>query len=87
MNGFPLLSLLTLVPFVGALVVIGLGAEQKRLARWLALGFSLGALALALLLWHQFDSSFRRASIRGAAFVDSHSWALSTAWRWMGSGC
>ena len=40
MNGFPILTLLTLMPLIGGLVVVGLGAEQKRLARWLALGFS-----------------------------------------------
>ena len=57
MNGLPILSLLTLVPLLGALVVVGLGTEQKRLARWLSLGIALGALALALLLWHQFNSA------------------------------
>ena len=57
MNALPLLTLLTFVPIIGALAVVGLGSEQKRLARWLSLGFSLGALALALILWRQFDSA------------------------------
>ena len=52
MNGLPLLSILTFVPLLGGLVVVGLGAEQKRLARWLSLGLSFAALALALMLWH-----------------------------------
>ena len=57
MNGPPILTLLTMVPLIGALVVVGLGAEQKRLARWLSLGIALGALGLALLLWHWFNSA------------------------------
>ena len=57
MNAFPLLTLLTFVPVVGALAVVGLHPEQKRLARWFSLGVSLGALALALVLWHRFDSA------------------------------
>jgi len=38
-------------------VVVGLGTEQKRLARWLSLGITFAALGLALLLWHRFDSA------------------------------
>ncbi len=56
MNGVPLLTLLTLLPLVGGFAVVGLGQGHKRLARWLALGFSLGALLLALMLWHSFDA-------------------------------
>ena len=55
MTAFPLLTLLTLLPLIGGLCVIGLGSEQKKLARWLSLGFSFGALLLTLLLWHRFD--------------------------------
>ena len=33
MKGLPLLTILTLVPLLGALVVIGLAQEQKKLAR------------------------------------------------------
>ena len=40
MTGFPLISLLTLVPFIGAVLVIGIDPERRNLARWLALGFS-----------------------------------------------
>ena len=69
MNGFPLLTILTLVPLIGALVVVGLGAEQRRFARWLSLGFSFGALALALALWHQFDSASGDLQ-----FPERHAW-------------
>ncbi len=57
MAGFPLITLLTLVPLIGAVMVIGLDAEKKKLARWLGLGFSFAALGLALVLWAQFDSA------------------------------
>jgi NADH-quinone oxidoreductase subunit M len=57
MTGFPLISLLTLVPFIGAVLVIGIDPERRKLARWLALGFSFAGLALALMLWGRFDSA------------------------------
>ncbi|MCX6893861.1 MAG: NADH-quinone oxidoreductase subunit M [Verrucomicrobiota bacterium] len=57
MTGFPLISLLTLVPFIGAVLVIGIDPERRKLARWLALGFSFAGLALALVLWGRFDSA------------------------------
>jgi NADH-quinone oxidoreductase subunit M len=50
-----LLTIITAVPLVGALLLLGFSAEQKRLARWLAFGCSLVALALALVLWSQFQ--------------------------------
>src|SRR2546430_11266530 len=57
MNGIPIITFLTLLPLLGGLLVIGLGADNKRLARGLSLLFSFGALALALRLWFQFKSS------------------------------
>jgi len=54
-NGIPLLTLVTFVPLLGGFVVLGLGKEWNRLARWVAMGFSLGVLLLALILWHQFN--------------------------------
>src|ERR1039458_10669731 len=69
MNGLPLLSILTFVPLLGGLVVVGLGAEQKRLARWLSLGLSFAALALALMLWHRFSSTSGDLQ-----FEERHSW-------------
>jgi NADH-quinone oxidoreductase subunit M len=55
MNGLPLLTLLTLLPLLGGLVVIGLGPENRKLARWLSLLFSGGALALTVLIWRAFN--------------------------------
>lgn len=78
MNAFPLLTTLTLTPLVGALIVIGLDAEQKRLARRLSLAFSFIALALALALWGQFDSASGEMQ-----FQERHIWipALAVEYR------
>jgi len=51
------LTILTLVPFFGGIVVAGLGAERKNLARGLALFSSLITLVGALCLWTHFDSA------------------------------
>jgi NADH-quinone oxidoreductase subunit M len=56
MSGFPLVSILTLVPLVGGLMLVGLDSGRQRLARGLALAFGLLALGLAIVLWVQFDS-------------------------------
>jgi NADH-quinone oxidoreductase subunit M len=53
----PWLTILTLVPLFGGIVVAGLGAEQKRLVRGLALAFSLVGLTGALCLWIHFDAA------------------------------
>ena len=55
MTALPLITILTLVPLIGGVVVVGLSGENKTLARRLALGFSFAGLALALILWRQFD--------------------------------
>jgi NADH-quinone oxidoreductase subunit M len=68
-NGVPLLTILTLLPVVGALVVVGLAEEQKKLVRGVALGFSLGALALTLLLWRKFN-----AASGALQFPEQHAW-------------
>ena len=57
MNAFPWLTVLTLVPVVGALFVFSFGGSNKNFARGLALTFSFIALALTLLLWAHFDSA------------------------------
>jgi NADH-quinone oxidoreductase subunit M len=57
MNHLPLLTVLTFLPLVGGLVVIGLAAERKNLARRLGLGLGFAALALAMVIWSGFDSA------------------------------
>jgi NADH-quinone oxidoreductase subunit M len=56
-NGVPLITLLTLLPLVGGVIVIGLGGENKKTARNLTLGISFVALAIVLFLWKSFDAS------------------------------
>jgi NADH-quinone oxidoreductase subunit M len=51
----PILTLLTLLPIFGGIVVVGL--QDKQLARRFALGFSFLSLGLALGLWKSFDAA------------------------------
>lgn len=66
MNGFPLISALTLVPFAGGVILLALGSLLPRRngrpypATWpkaTALAFSLLGLALVVLMWARFDTS------------------------------
>ena len=52
MNGFPILSVMLLVPALAALACLFLSASQSR---WLALAATLVDLALGALLWLNFD--------------------------------
>ena len=72
MDGFPWLTLLTLLPLVGGLAVVCLGSEQARTARKLSLLFSFGALAMALLLWRHFDPA-----TGGMQFNERYAWVPS----------
>jgi len=56
--GFPLLSLITWLPLVGAAVIMSVRGDQATVdsnARWTALWTSLIVLALSLVLWVEFD--------------------------------
>ena len=56
--GFPLLSLLTWLPLIGGLVIMGIRGDEATVAanaRWTALWTSLIVLALSLVLWVKFD--------------------------------
>ena len=56
--GFPLLSLLTFLPLVGAAIVMSVRGEEAvvaRNARWTALWTSLVVFGLSLILWARFD--------------------------------
>jgi len=69
MTGLPLLTTLVVTPLIGAVVVAACGRASKGLARGLALGFSLLALAQAAWLWHRFDPA--AADLQ---FVERHAW-------------
>jgi NADH-quinone oxidoreductase subunit M len=66
------LTILTLVPFVGGIVVAGVGAERKNLARGLALFFSLIGLTGALCLWTHFNGASGELQ-----FVEKFDWVRS----------
>ncbi len=88
MTTFPLLTLLTFLPLVGALLILVTGqaasASSDRLvrrdrpershahARALAMGFSLAALLLTLGLWHAF-----RSGSGAMQFQEQHAWIPS----------
>jgi NADH-quinone oxidoreductase subunit M len=55
MNEFPLLTMLTLTPLLGGLMVLGVQSQNQRAARTLALLATLASLAQAALLWVKFD--------------------------------
>jgi len=74
MNDFPLITVLTFLPLVGGLIIIGLGPERKNTARFLSLGFAFVALALALSLWAQFKPSSGQLQ-----FEKQHEWIPSLA--------
>ena len=71
MSTFPMLTLLTVLPVVGALVILALG---KNLARAAAFAFSFAALALTLILWLHFD-----AASGALQFQETHPWITLAA--------
>jgi NADH-quinone oxidoreductase subunit M len=69
MNEWPLLTLLTFTPLVGGLVLLGLSPARDGLARRVALGTSLIALLLAVLVLVRFDSSLGTVQM-----MERHDW-------------
>jgi NADH-quinone oxidoreductase subunit M len=70
--GFPLLSLVTWLPLVGAAVIMSVRGEEAVVAanaRWAALWTSLIVLALSLVLWARFDPTDG-----GFQFVETAQW-------------
>ena len=63
------LTILTLVPFIGGIVIAGLGAERKNLVRGLALATSLVGLGGAICLWLHFN-----AKSGDLQFVEKFDW-------------
>jgi NADH-quinone oxidoreductase subunit M len=72
MSDWPLLSLITFLPLLGAAFIFFIRGEQEdiaRNARYVALWFSLGTFVLSLWLWFSFE--------RGSA---AFQWAEEVAW-------
>ncbi len=70
--GFPILSLITFLPLLGAVLLLFVGREQVRVIRNLALLSSLGSLVVSLWLPLTFDGS--TAAVQ---FVERVSWIPS----------
>ncbi|MEO5609554.1 MAG: NADH-quinone oxidoreductase subunit M [Ornithinibacter sp.] len=70
MNSLPLLTLMIVVPLVGAVVVTVLPSGSARLVKPIALGTSLVTLALAILAWARFDSG----ATEQFQLAEVHSW-------------
>ena len=69
MNGFPWITLLTLTPLAGALLIFLVAAKNRAVARVLAAAASGASLALTLLLWHGFN-----AASGALQFQERHAW-------------
>ena len=69
MSNFPLITVLTFVPFAGALILVFARRGDKALARSIALVTALIGLALAVGMWANFD-----ASPTAFGFQEEHDW-------------
>jgi NADH-quinone oxidoreductase subunit M len=66
---FPFLSILTLLPLVGAAVVAFIPKTRGKLAKTIALGWSLVVLALSIVMWIVFEAGGDRFQFR-----ESYQW-------------
>ncbi|MFE7872532.1 NADH-quinone oxidoreductase subunit M [Micromonospora humida] len=64
MSNFPFLSVLTVAPLVGALVVAFLPRRRPDLAKQVAFGWSLLVLALSVVMWVSFSADGDRLQFR-----------------------
>jgi NADH-quinone oxidoreductase subunit M len=71
-NNFPFLSILTLLPLVGAIVVAAIPRAKAELAKQVALGWSLVVLVLSIVMWIAFKTGGARFQ-----FHESHPWIPS----------
>ena len=62
-----ILSVVTFLPLVGALLIATLNAEAKGNARWIALWTTLVTFAVSLLIWINFDTNTGRLPVRRRA--------------------
>lgn len=64
MSNFPFLSVLTVAPLVGALVVALLPRSRPDLAKLVAFGWSLLVLVLSVVMWFAFSAGGDRFQFR-----------------------
>ncbi len=72
MNGFPIITILTLVPLIGAVLVVGLGEEKKNFARRSGIWPELVVARAGAGDVEMLQRCVRRISIRRTPPVDSH---------------
>jgi NADH-quinone oxidoreductase subunit M len=71
-GGEGVISLVTALPVLGAVLLFPIGGRNAPAARWIALGFSLAVLALTLGMWVHFDAGVAGAG--GMQFEERHAW-------------
>ncbi len=71
-----ILSVITFLPLVGALLIAVQNAEAKQNARWIALWTTLVTFAVSLLIWWNFDTTQS-----GFQFVEEHAWLGSLKYK------
>jgi NADH-quinone oxidoreductase subunit M len=71
-----LLSIVTFLPIVGAVIIACLNSEAKQHARWVALWTTLVTFAVSLLIWTGFDKSNP-----GFQFVENVTWLTPLTYR------
>ena len=78
MAGVPILSIITFVPLLGALAILGLRADDHT-ARMIALVTTLVDFALSLLLWAYFAGRLLTAAIAANAALWKRRMAKTTS--------
>ncbi|MCL2533944.1 MAG: NADH-quinone oxidoreductase subunit M, partial [Nocardiaceae bacterium] len=77
MSGFPWLTVLWLLPLVGAVAAVATPSHRRAAARWIALAAAVVTLAVAVILALRFDPAGAQYQ-----FVESHSWIPSFGTRY-----
>lgn len=72
MTDFPFLSILTLLPLVGAIVVACIPRQKAELAKTIAFGWSLVVLVLSIVMWIAYNAGGDRFQFR-----ESYAWIPS----------
>lgn len=67
--GYPILSALIFLPFIGAAVILLIGRSQETLTKWVALAVSIAAFILSIPLFTDFDKTTHLMQ-----FTERHQW-------------
>jgi NADH-quinone oxidoreductase subunit M len=69
MEGFPILTVITLTPLLGALVVLAIPRDREKAIKWFAILLSLIPLVLSIVVWSNYDS--QAATLQ---FTEEYQW-------------